>query len=119
MTSTRTVPTNAPLVGLTVAALALGAFFLIQDAGGSPTPLNHLGYASILLAAHRFGWRGGLSVGLLDSDANPTTIMRYGVMSLPTLILYVGGQPVERITGLTSRERIEAKLLPHLAPQNA
>ena len=60
-----------------------------------------------------------LRVGLLDSDANPGTIMRYGVMGLPTLILYVGGQPVERITGLTSRERIEAKLLPHLAPQNA
>jgi diguanylate cyclase (GGDEF)-like protein/PAS domain S-box-containing protein len=52
---------------VTVAALALGAFFLIQDSGGSPTPLNHLGYASILLAAYRFGWRGGLGVGLLVS----------------------------------------------------
>ena len=64
MTTTRAIATSGPLIGATVAALALGAFVLIQITGGSPTPLNHLGYASILLAAYRFGWRGGLGVGL-------------------------------------------------------
>lgn len=64
-------------------------------------------------------YEGKLRVGMLDSDANPGIIRRYGVMGLPTLILFVGGQPVERIIGYTPRERIEAKLLPHLAVENA
>lgn len=67
--------------------------------------------------AHRY--EGKLRVGLLDSDANPQIIQQYGVMGLPTLILFVGGLPVERIIGFTPRERIEAKLLPHLALENA
>ncbi|HEX2905658.1 MAG TPA: thioredoxin domain-containing protein [Phototrophicaceae bacterium] len=62
---------------------------------------------------------GKLRVGLLDSDANPEITQQYSVLGLPTLILFVGGEPVERITGYTARERIEAKLLPHLALANA
>ena len=65
MTGIRSNATSGPLIGATVAVLALGAFILILIAGGSPTPLNHLGYLSILLAAYRFGWRGGLVVGVL------------------------------------------------------
>jgi thioredoxin len=64
-------------------------------------------------------YEGKLRVGLLDSDANPEVIQQYGIMGLPTLILFVDGSPVERIVGYTSRERIEAKLLPHLALENA
>lgn len=62
---TRTIPTGGPFIWAVVVALAIGTFLLVRATGGSPTPLNHLGYASILLAAYRFGWRGGLSVGLL------------------------------------------------------
>jgi thioredoxin 1 len=67
--------------------------------------------------AHKY--EGKMRVGLLDSDANPGVIQQYGVMGLPTLILFVDGLPVERIIGFTPRERIEAKLLPHLAMENA
>ena len=62
---------------------------------------------------------GKLRVGLLDSDANPAIIQQYVIMGLPTLILFVAGSPVTRIVGYTSRERIEAKLLPHLALEKA
>ncbi len=62
---------------------------------------------------------GKLRVGILDSDANPHAVQRYGVMGLPTLILFVGGVPVERIVGYAPREKIEAKVLPHLATQKA
>jgi thioredoxin 1 len=64
-------------------------------------------------------YEGKLRVGLLDSDSNPSIIQQYGVMGLPTLILFVGGLPVERIIGFTPRERIEAKVVPHLAMENA
>ena len=63
--------------------------------------------------AHQF--EGRLRVGLLDSDANPEIVQRYEVMGLPTLILFMDGSPVERILGYTPRNRIEAKILPHLA----
>jgi thioredoxin 1 len=59
-------------------------------------------------------YEGKLRVGLLDSDANPDIVMRYGVMGLPTLILFVEGAPVERIVGYVPRERIETKVLPYL-----
>jgi thioredoxin 1 len=64
-------------------------------------------------------YEGKLRVGVLDSDINPEVVQQYGVMGLPTMILFVDGKPVERIVGYTPRERIEAKLLPHLALQNA
>lgn len=66
--------------------------------------------------AHKYA--GKLRVGIIDSDDNQQTVMDYGVMGLPTLILYVDGAPVERITGFVPQERIEAKLLPHLALEN-
>ena len=58
---------------------------------------------------------GRLHVGLLDADTQPDIVQQYGVMGLPTLLLFVDGAPVERIVGFVPRERIEAKILPHLA----
>lgn len=58
---------------------------------------------------------GHLRVGILDSDANPGIVQQYGVMGLPTMLLFVDGAPVERIVGYVPRERIEAKIAPHLA----
>jgi len=64
-------------------------------------------------------YEGKLRVGMLDADANLEAVQQYGVMGLPTLILFANGSPVERIVGYTPRERIEAKLLPHLTLENA
>ena len=60
-------------------------------------------------------WNGAVKVGELDADANTELVMQYGVLGLPTLILFKNGQPVERLTGFARRERILAKLKPHLA----
>ena len=64
-------------------------------------------------------YEGKLRVGMLDADINTKIVQQYNVMGLPTLLLFIGGSPVERIVGFTSRERIEAKILPHLTPENA
>ncbi len=64
-------------------------------------------------------YEGKLRVGMLDSDVNQATVMDYGVLGLPTLILFVEGAPVERITGFVPRERIEAKLQPYLTVESA
>jgi thioredoxin 1 len=59
--------------------------------------------------------KDSLRVGKLDVDTNPDTAMRYGVRSIPTLILFKNGQETERIVGFMPKERLLAKLKPHLA----
>ncbi len=57
---------------------------------------------------------GQLKVMKLDVDENQHTAMAYGVMSIPTLILFKNGQPVERIVGFRPKADMEKKILPHL-----
>ena len=57
---------------------------------------------------------GKLKVMKLDVDENQNTAMVYGVMSIPTLILFKNGQPVERIVGFRPKGDMEKKILPHL-----
>lgn len=57
---------------------------------------------------------GKLKVMKLDVDENQNTAMVYGVMSIPTLILFKDGQPVERIVGFRPKGDLEKKILPHL-----
>jgi thioredoxin 1 len=57
---------------------------------------------------------GKLKVMKLDVDENQNTAMAYGVMSIPTLILFKNGQPVERIVGFRPKNDMNKKILPHL-----
>ncbi|MGI5267858.1 thioredoxin [Nonomuraea sp. CA-218870] len=41
----------------------------------------------------------GLTIGKLDTDQHPEIQARYGVMSLPTLLLFENGQPVRQVVG--------------------
>ena len=59
-------------------------------------------------------YQGKLRVAKLDADANPDVLMQYGIMSIPTLVLFKGGQPVVRITGFQPKDRITNQLKPHL-----
>ncbi len=46
----------------------------------------------------------------LDVDANQATARRYGVMSIPTLILFQDGQEVDRITGAQPKHVLQQRL---------
>lgn len=59
-------------------------------------------------------WQGHVKVLTLDIDQNVKTTMQMGVMSVPTLILFLDGEPVERITGYQPKQRIINKLSAHL-----
>jgi len=59
-------------------------------------------------------YEGQLRVGKLDADANQEVLMRYGIMGIPTLILFKGGEPVARITGYVPKDKITSKITPHL-----
>jgi thioredoxin 1 len=60
-------------------------------------------------------WQGKVKVVHLDIDENADSTMEYGVMGVPTLILFKGGEPQERMTGFVPRQKIVEKLSPHLS----
>ena len=58
---------------------------------------------------------GQIKVAKVDVDANPITPGMYGVLSIPTLMLFRGGQAAERIVGYQPKPALEAKLQAALA----
>ncbi len=48
---------------------------------------------------------GKVTVGKVDVDDNQELAIRYGVMNIPTVILFQGGQEAERLVGLLPKER--------------
>ena len=59
-------------------------------------------------------YKDKLQVGKLDVDHNGETAMNYGVMGIPTLILFKGGEEAERIVGFMPKEKLLSRLTPHL-----
>ncbi|GIK58499.1 MAG: thioredoxin [Chloroflexi bacterium] len=64
-------------------------------------------------------YNGVLKVGKMDVDDNPAVPGRYGIVGIPTLMLFKGGAVVARITGAQPKDRIVAQILPHLDTQLA
>ena len=59
-------------------------------------------------------YEGQLQIVKLDVDTNNDSAFQYGVMSIPTLILFKEGQPVERIVGFMPKDKLLSKLTPFL-----
>ena len=55
-----------------------------------------------------------LRVVKLNVDENQRTAAQYGVMSIPTMILFKHGQPAKTIVGAYPKRRLEAELEPSL-----
>lgn len=59
-------------------------------------------------------YRGKVSFGKLNVDDNPKTAMKFGVTSIPTLILFREGEIADKVIGAVSKEDLEAKLKGHI-----
>jgi thioredoxin 1 len=59
-------------------------------------------------------YAGKLKVVKLDVDEAGDVAGQYGVQSIPTLILFKGGQPVERLVGAVPKPAILSKIQRHL-----
>jgi thioredoxin 1 len=57
---------------------------------------------------------GALTVAKLDVDENPTTARDFQVVSIPTMILFKGGEPVKRIVGAKGKAALLRELADHL-----
>jgi thioredoxin 1 len=55
-----------------------------------------------------------LKVVKLNIDDNPNATRQYGVMSIPSLILFKGGQEVARVIGARPKDSILKDVDPHL-----
>jgi len=51
-----------------------------------------------------------LTIAKIDIDANPGTARDFQVISIPTLILFKGGEPVKRIVGAKSKAALLREL---------
>ncbi len=59
-------------------------------------------------------WAGKVRLLKVNVDECPGLVNRFSVMTVPTLILFVSGQPVERLTGLQTAAKITQKMDPYI-----
>jgi thioredoxin 1 len=56
-----------------------------------------------------------LQVVKLNIDENPEITRRYGIMSIPTLMLFVSGQERARLVGARGKDALLREIDPHIA----
>jgi thioredoxin 1 len=54
--------------------------------------------------------QGTAKIAKVNVDEQPELASQFGVMSIPTLILFKNGQPVDKMVGLQSKAALQAKL---------
>jgi thioredoxin 1 len=59
-------------------------------------------------------YEGKLKVYKVDVDQEQSLAMQYGIMSIPTLLLFKNGQVVEQIVGALPKSAIEQRIAKHL-----
>jgi thioredoxin 1 len=57
---------------------------------------------------------GRCKVAKLNVDENQDTARQFGIMSIPTLMLFKGGEVAERIVGFMPKPQLMKRIEPHL-----
>jgi thioredoxin len=55
-------------------------------------------------------YAGKIRIAKLNVDDNPVTASRYGIQSIPTMLLFKKGQQVDKIIGAASKPEIERRI---------
>ena len=53
---------------------------------------------------------GKAVIGKVNVDENPTVSQQYGIMSIPTIMIFKGGQVVKQFIGVQSKETLVGEL---------
>lgn len=59
-------------------------------------------------------FEGKIRVGKVNVDEQPETAGQFGIRSIPTLLLFKDGQPVDQIIGSVSKSKLEELVNRHL-----
>ncbi|MHB9144413.1 MAG: thioredoxin [Symbiobacteriia bacterium] len=59
-------------------------------------------------------WAGRLKVCKVDTDQHGAVASQYGIMSIPTLMVFKNGEPVERLVGAKSKRDLQVAISRHL-----
>ena len=54
-------------------------------------------------------YSGKVVIGKLNTDENQQTMMKYGVMSIPTLLFFKNGERVDQIVGLVPKDALKQR----------
>lgn len=54
-----------------------------------------------------------LKIAKVNVDDNPETASKFGVMSIPTLIVFKDGQPVDKVVGFQSKDALKSVVSRH------
>lgn len=54
--------------------------------------------------------QGTATIGKINVDDEPELASQFGVMSIPTLILFKDGQPVDKMVGLQGKDALKNKI---------
>lgn len=58
--------------------------------------------------------QGKMTIGKVNVDESPDLAGQFNVMSIPTLLIFKNGQVVDQLVGAMPKDRLLAKLTPHL-----
>jgi len=56
-------------------------------------------------------FEGKIKVGKLNVDENPQTASKYGILSIPTLMIFKNGEAVSRLMGVQPKEVLKSALV--------
>lgn len=55
-------------------------------------------------------YAGKIRVGKLNTDDNPNTASSYSISGIPTVLVFKGGELVDKIVGLASKDKLASSL---------
>ncbi len=62
--------------------------------------------------AHQY--EGKATIGKVNVDENPEISLKYGIRSIPTILIIKDGEVVDKQVGVTTKAALESKLAAHL-----
>lgn len=60
-------------------------------------------------------YNGKVTVGKLNVDHNPEVSMKFGIRSIPTILIFKDGKEVDKIVGVTTKQNLSSKIEAHLS----
>jgi thioredoxin 1 len=58
---------------------------------------------------------GKVRIGKVNVDENPEVSMKYGIRSIPTILIIKDGEVVDKQVGVTTKANLQAKITSHLS----